>query len=85
MDKEEIDFEKAQYLTNRTLKNDDGEKTGRLKMYSYDERKFHFEMKCPYCGHEQEGTTIMENRPYYINCEECDRSSLVKKLKSDVD
>lgn len=79
--KENINFEKVEYVTNRKLPNDEGEKKGWIKMYSYDDVNFHYEMKCPYCGTEQEGKKKMENRPYYIKCKECGENNLIRKLK----
>lgn len=76
-----VDYDRIEYASNRKLPNDDGELTGHMKIYSYDGVNFHYEMTCPYCGAETEGDTKMEHRPYYVNCEECDRSSLVRKLK----
>ncbi|MDY6778572.1 MAG: hypothetical protein SVU32_07945, partial [Candidatus Nanohaloarchaea archaeon] len=60
---------------------DDGELTGHIKMYSYDGETFHYEMTCPYCGAETEGTTEIPNKPRYVNCKECGTSSLVRKMK----
>lgn len=78
---EEIDYDKIEYATNRELPNDDGELTGWIKMFSYDNVNFKYIMKCPYCGAETEGEKEMPNRPYYIKCSECETSSLVRKLK----
>lgn len=78
---QDIDYDRVEYVTNRKLKNDEGEKTGWIKAFSYDNVHFNYEMKCPYCGTEQEGEKEMENRPYYIKCQECGASNLVRKLK----
>lgn len=78
---QEIDFDKVEYATNRKLPNDDGELKGHIKMFSYDNTNFKYEMTCPYCGETTEGEKEMPNRPYYIKCSECETSSLVRKLK----
>ncbi len=78
---EDIDYDKIEYATNRKLPDDDGEMTGWIKMFSYDNENFKYTMKCPYCGEEQEGEKEMPNRPYYIKCSECETSSLIRKLK----
>lgn len=76
-----IDFDKVEYVTNRKLPNDDGELTGHIKMYSYDNVDFHYTLNCPHCGEETEGEKTMENRPYYIKCSECGENNLVRKMK----
>lgn len=77
----DIDYDQVDYMTNRKLKNDEDEEKGWIKMFSYDNVNFTYEMKCPYCGTEQEGETEMENRPYYIKCQECGENNLIRKLK----
>jgi predicted nucleic acid-binding Zn ribbon protein len=77
----DIDFDRVEYATNRKLPNDDGELTGHIKMYSYDDVNFTYTMTCPHCGTEQEGEKEMPNRPYYIKCEECGENNLVRKMK----
>ncbi|MDY6774208.1 MAG: hypothetical protein SVS85_03320, partial [Candidatus Nanohaloarchaea archaeon] len=66
MGEENVDYDRVEYVTNRRLPNDEDELTGHIKMYSYDEVKFHFTLECPYCGETSEGTTKLENRPYYV-------------------
>lgn len=78
---DDIDYDKIEYATNRKLTNDDDEETGHIKMYSYDGVNFTYTMICPYCGAETEGEKEMKNRPYYIRCSECEKSSLIRKLK----
>lgn len=78
---EDIDFDRVEYVTNRRLPNDDGELTGHIKMYSYDELNFHYTLECPYCGAETQGEREMENRPYYIRCSECEENNLIRKMK----
>lgn len=78
---ENIDYDRVEYATNRKLPNDDGELTGHIKMYSYDDVNFHYTLTCPHCGTEQKGEKKMENRPYYIKCTECEQNTLVRKLK----
>lgn len=77
----EIDFERTEYVTNRELENDEGEETGRLKMFSYDNETFHYQMKCPFCGQTSEGTEELGSRPWWIECEECERSVNVYRIK----
>ncbi len=78
---EEIDFDKVEYVTNRKLPNDDGELTGHIKMYSYDNVTFHYTLECPHCGETTEGEREMPNRPYYIKCSACGENNLVRKMK----
>lgn len=78
---ENIDFDRVEYASNRKLPNDDGELTGHIKIYSYDDVNFHYTLTCPYCGAEQKGEKEMPNRPYYIKCKECGENNLVRKLK----
>lgn len=78
---EDVDFDEVEYVTNRKLPDDDGELTGHIKMYSYDNVTFHYTLECPYCGAETEGTKEMPNRPYYIKCGECGENNLVRKMK----
>ncbi len=77
----EVDYERLEYATNRKLANDDGELTGHIKMYSYDNENFKYQLKCAYCGAETEGEKEMPNRPYYIKCSECGENHLIRKLK----
>lgn len=76
-----INFDEVEYSTNRKLENDDGEENGHLKMYSYDNENFHFKMTCPYCGHEFEGEEELGQRPWWIECPECTRSTNVYRIK----
>lgn len=76
-----INYDKVEYATNRKLPNDEGEMTGYIKMYSYDNETFHYTMTCPYCGEKHEGKKEMPNRPYYIKCKKCGENNLIKKLK----
>ncbi|MDY6788887.1 MAG: hypothetical protein SVV03_02880 [Candidatus Nanohaloarchaea archaeon] len=78
---EKIDYDKVEYATNRRLPNDDNELKGHIKMFSYDGENFKYEMECPYCGAETEGEKEMPNRPYYIKCSECEKSSLIRRMK----
>jgi transposase-like protein len=77
----EIDWERTEYVTNRELENDEGEETGRLKMFSYDNETYHFQMTCPYCGHEFEDSEDLGSRPWWIECPECERSTNVYRIK----
>ncbi|MFB6202964.1 MAG: hypothetical protein ABEK01_00575 [Candidatus Nanohaloarchaea archaeon] len=80
MDKD-IDFDRVEYATNREVENDEGEKTGRVKMFSYDNETFFYELKCPYCQHEFEGEDELGQRPWWIECPECGRSTNVYRIK----
>lgn len=78
---EDIDFDEVEYVSNRRLPNDEGELTGHIKMWSYDDVNFHYILECPYCGAETNGEKEMPNRPYYIKCPECEENNLVRKMK----
>jgi len=70
----EIDYERTEYVTNREVQNDEGEMTGRVKMFSYDNEMFHYQIKCPYCEHDFEGgSQELGSRPWWIECPECER------------
>lgn len=70
------------YFTKRSLKNDKGEEKGSLMMWRIKGKpEFHFIMKCPYCGQNQERDEIMEKRPYRISCEKCSNVIVVEKIK----
>ncbi|MFT4868070.1 MAG: hypothetical protein ACI9LV_000684 [Candidatus Nanohaloarchaea archaeon] len=77
----EIDYERAEYVTNREVENDEGEKTGRVKMFSYDNEKYFYEIECPYCGNEWDGEQELGQRPWWIECPECTRSINVNRIK----
>jgi hypothetical protein len=77
----DIDFERVEYSTNRRVENDEGEKTGRVKMFSYDNETFQYELKCPYCGNEWEDSQELGTRPWWIECPECTRSINVNRIK----
>ncbi len=79
--KKEIDFEKAEYVTNREIENDEGEMTGRIQMFSYDNETFHYEITCPYCQNTWEDSQELGARPWWIECPECGRSTNVKRIK----
>lgn len=77
----EIDFDRVEYATNRKLEDDDGNENGHIKMFSYDNENFIYEMKCPYCGNVQEGEEELGSRPWWIECEDCGRSTNVYRIK----
>ncbi|MBY6293887.1 hypothetical protein GLU60_00660 [Nanohaloarchaea archaeon H01] len=77
----DVDFDRVEYATNRELENDDGEKTGHIKMFSYDNELFFYELTCPYCGHEFEDEGELGSRPWWIECPECTRSTNVFRIK----
>lgn len=77
----EIDYDRAEYVTNREVQNDEGEMTGRVKMFSYDNETFHYQITCPYCENEFEGSDELGSRPWWIECPECGRSTNVNRIK----
>ena len=81
----DIDFERVEYSTNRKIENDEGEKTGRVQMFSYDTETYHFDIKCPYCGNQWEGSQELGQRPWWIECPECTRSINVNRIKDAVE
>ena len=78
---DDIDYDRTEYITNRKVENDEGEKTGRVQMYSYDYEEFHYAIRCPYCGNEWEGNQELGQRPWWIECPECERSINVNRIK----
>lgn len=77
----EIDYDRVEYATNREVENDEGEQTGYIKMFSYDNELFFYELKCPYCEHVSEGEEELDSRPWWIECPECGRSTNVYRIK----
>jgi peptide subunit release factor 1 (eRF1) len=77
----EIDYDRTEYVTNREVENDEGEMTGRVKMFSYDNEMFHYQITCPYCENEFEGSEELGQRPWWIECPECGRSTNVNRIK----
>ena len=78
---EDIDFERVEYSTNREIENDEGEKTGRVQMFSYDTELYYYDITCPYCGNQWEGQQELGQRPWWIECPECTRSINVNRIK----
>lgn len=76
----EIDYDRIKYATHRALENEKKEQKGELKMFSYDHIIFHYWMKCPFCGQEQESKTRFEKRPYRLVCVSCGKKILVAKM-----
>lgn len=77
----DVDFDRVEYATNRVLENDEGEETGHIKMFSYDNEEFFFELTCPYCEYQFEGDQELGSRPWWIECPECGRSTNVYRIK----
>ena len=77
----EIDFDRVEYATNREIENDEGEKTGYVKMFSYDTENFFYEIECPYCQNKFEGEQELGSRPWWIECPDCTRSINVYRIK----
>lgn len=77
----EIDFDRVEYATNRKVENDEGEETGHIQMFSYDNETFIYELTCPYCQHTFEGEDQLGSRPWWIECPECGRSTNVYRIK----
>lgn len=77
----EIDFDRVEYATNREIENDEGEKTGYVKMFSYDTENFFYEIECPYCQNTFEGEQELGSRPWWIECPDCTRSINVYRIK----
>jgi peptide subunit release factor 1 (eRF1) len=78
---QEIDYERTEYVTNREVENDEGERIGRVKMFSYDNEMFHYQITCPYCQNKWEGSQELGVRPWWIECPECTRSINVNRIK----
>ncbi len=77
----DLEYDKIEYATNRELENDEGESTGFAKVASYDMETFMYVIKCPYCGNEFKDEEKLGNRPWWINCPSCDRSSNIYRIK----
>jgi hypothetical protein len=77
----DVDYDRVEYATNRNLENDEGEETGHIKMFSYDNEKFFFDMICPYCEHSFEDEEELGSRTWWIECPECERSTNVFRIK----
>jgi len=42
---------------------------------------FMYVIKCPYCEHTFKGEGELGNRPWWIECPECSRSSNIYRIK----
>lgn len=74
-------LEELDYYTRRELKNEQGQKTGFIRMWRRKGKKeFHIEMKCPFCGKAQERDEVFEKKPYRPVCESCGKSVTVEKM-----
>lgn len=75
-------IEDTNYFTNRALDNEDGEIKGKIIMWRVKgEEEFHYILKCPFCGHDQEKKEAFPKRPYRPRCDSCGKSILVGKIK----
>lgn len=75
-------IEETNYFTNRALENEKGEKTGKILMWRLKTSdKFHYILKCPYCGSLTEKDEMFERRPYRPACNSCGKSVMVEKIK----
>lgn len=69
------------YLTRRKLKNAVDEESGEVFIWKRkSEEESHYLLKCPFCGEEQEGSTLLVKRPYRIKCSLCGKSISLPKL-----
>lgn len=74
------DIKDIAYITSRKLKNANGEKTGAVVMWrNKGEDEFRYTLKCPYCGAEEESSTMLKRRPYRVRCSNCGMSILTDK------
>jgi ribosomal protein S27E len=72
------------YLTKRKLKNKEGEDTGEIIVWrKKGEEESQFVMRCPFCGVEQEGSTVFTRRPYRVRCADCNRSITLPKILNE--
>lgn len=70
------------YMTKRKLTNKEGEEKGEIVLWKKkDEEGSQYLLKCPYCEAEQDGSILLEKRPYRLRCSHCDRSITLPKLK----
>lgn len=69
------------YLTKRKLRNAEDKETGEIFLWKRkSEEQSHYLLKCPFCGEEQEGSTVLVKRPYRIKCSRCEKSIALPKL-----
>ncbi len=70
------------YLSKRKLNNRKGEETGEIFIWKKKgELEHSFSIKCPHCLSEENGTVVLNRRPYRLRCPNCNRSITLKKLK----
>ncbi|MFH1774306.1 MAG: hypothetical protein ABH874_05035 [Methanobacteriota archaeon] len=63
------------YLTRRKIE------TGEIFLWKRkSEEQSHYLLKCPFCGEEQEGSTVLVKRPYRVKCPGCGKSIALPKL-----
>jgi|GEM_PF-592981 len=68
------------YITSRKLKSANGEEAGAVVIWrNKGEDEFHYTLKCPYCGAEEESSTVFKRRPYRVRCSNCGTSILTDK------
>ena len=76
-----MDLNNLAYLTRRKLENENGEKTGSIFMWRRKgEEEFNYQLKCPYCGVEQQSHVFFKKRPYRLQCSNCGKSIVIEKL-----
>jgi ribosomal protein S27E len=69
------------YLTKRKLKNKEGKETGEIFLWRrVDEEESNYVMKCPFCAQEQQGSILLNRRPYRVKCSACGRTINLPKL-----
>lgn len=64
------------YLTKRRL-----EENGEIILWKETGKgESNYVMRCPYCAEEQQGSVILEKRPYRVQCSKCGKSISLQKL-----
>jgi len=74
------DIKDLAYITSRKLKSANGEETGAVVIWrNKGEDEFHYTLKCPYCGAEEESNTAFKRMPNRVRCSNCGKSILMGK------
>lgn len=72
------------YLTKRKLANKEGAEKGEIFLWKKkDDVESQYIMKCPFCEAEQQGSILLERRPYRVKCSGCDRTITLPKLQDE--
>jgi len=72
------------YITNRVLKNKNGEEKGRLRGFvRNDSDNIEGDYECPECGHKDKINQVWK-RPFNVKCSKCGFLMKIPKIKDEM-